>query len=95
MVKGSWSQVFECGIYYTPMFGILGSQIEIKHIFIIVGVLTSIRRCTLEVENIDKLVIVLNNWTFDVCMEFDKKGGSFDDFLNEKATLIEDNVAWC
>ncbi len=57
------------------MLGILGSQIKIKHIFIIVGVLTLVRRCKLEVENIDKLVIVLNNWPFDVCMEFDKKGG--------------------
>ncbi len=24
-----------------------------------------------------------------------KKGGSFDDFLNEEATLIVDNVARC
>jgi hypothetical protein len=49
----------------------------------------------LEVENIDKLIIVLNNWPFDVCMEFDKKGQSFDDFSNEEATLIEDNLAQC
>jgi hypothetical protein len=47
----------------------------------------------LEVENIDKLVIILNNWPFDVCMEFDEKGGFFYDFLNEEATLIENYVA--
>ncbi len=57
------------------MFGILGSKIEVEYIVIIVGVLTLVCRCKLEVENIDKLVIILNNWPFDVCMEFDEKGG--------------------
>ncbi len=57
------------------VFGILGSQIELEHIFIIVGVLTLLQRCKSEVENINKFIIILNNWPFDVCMEFDKKGG--------------------
>lgn len=57
------------------VLGTLGSQIEIEHIFIIIGILTSIQRCKLEIGNIDKFIIVLNNWPFDVCMEFDKKKG--------------------
>jgi hypothetical protein len=36
--------------------------------------------------------MILKNWPFNASMEFDKKKGSFNDFLNEEATLIENNV---
>jgi hypothetical protein len=36
--------------------------------------------------------MILKNWPFNASMEFDKKKGFFNDFLNEEATLIENNV---
>jgi hypothetical protein len=45
------------------VFRILGSHIEIERIFSIAGVLTSLHHCRLGVENLDKLVIIMKNWS--------------------------------
>jgi hypothetical protein len=45
--------------------GIVGSQIEIKRIFNMVGVITSLKRCQLGIENLDKLVPIMKNWPND------------------------------
>lgn len=75
------------------VLGISKSQIETKSILNVNGVLTSLQRCKLGVKNIDKLIMVLmKDWPDDVQMESNEKGGSFDDLLNEKATMIKDNV---
>lgn len=35
---------------------------------------------------------LMKDWPNDVQMESNENGGSFDDLLNEKATMIKDNV---
>lgn len=44
----------------------LGSQIKIEWIFNIVKVLTSLWRCKLAVENLNKLVLILKNYPNDI-----------------------------
>jgi hypothetical protein len=41
--------------------GIPSSQIETEWIFNIVGILTSLRWCWLDMQNLDKLIMILNN----------------------------------
>jgi hypothetical protein len=40
------------------IIGILGSQIEIEHIFSLVGILTNLRRYCLQCDNLKKLIFV-------------------------------------
>jgi nitrate reductase NapAB chaperone NapD len=65
-------------------------QIETE-IFNIVGVLTSLRHCQLGVENLDKLVIIMKNWSSDARVDCMHKGKSLDNFLANKANIINDN----
>jgi hypothetical protein len=41
------------------IFGILGSQIEIKRVFNLVKVLIALRCCHLQMENLDHIIIVV------------------------------------
>ncbi len=41
---------------------ILASFIEIEIIFSIVGILTTLRNCWLQIDNLDKLIFVHENW---------------------------------
>jgi hypothetical protein len=41
--------------------GVVGFQIETKRIFSLVGILTNIRKCCLETENLEKLIFVNKN----------------------------------
>jgi len=45
--------------------GIVGSQIEIETIFYLVGILTNLRRCCLQIENLEKLIFINKNWLND------------------------------
>jgi hypothetical protein len=44
---------------------ILGSHIETKHVFSLVGVLKALRRYELQVDNLDQMVFVVKNWRDD------------------------------
>jgi hypothetical protein len=44
------------------IFGILASQIKTKHIFSISTILTTLQRCCLQMENVDKLIFFHKNW---------------------------------
>ncbi len=68
---------------------ILGSQIEIEIIFTIVGVLSSC--CKLGVENLDKLVIITKNWSYDARAYYMCEGKSLNDFLANEVNIIDDN----
>jgi hypothetical protein len=50
------------GFLALQIFGILGPQIKIKQIFLVVGMFTSWRQCHLGVENLDKFIMIYNNW---------------------------------
>jgi hypothetical protein len=43
------------------------------------------------VENLDKLVIIMKNWSFNTRANCTCKGKSFDDFLTDEANIIDDN----
>jgi hypothetical protein len=42
-------------------------------------------------ENLDKLVIITKNWSFDARADCMCKRKSLDDFLVDKANIIDDN----
>jgi len=41
------------------------SLIEIARIFSLVGTLTNLKRCTLQIDNLDKLIFLNKNWPND------------------------------
>jgi hypothetical protein len=49
----------------TQVFEILKYQIETKIIFSVVGMLTSLRRYKLKIDNLEKLVMIMKNWLVD------------------------------
>ncbi len=62
----AWWQMYECqfpnvGFLAKQNFGILSSQIEIEQVFSLVGVLTALRHCYLQVENMDQIIIMVKN----------------------------------
>ncbi len=46
--------------------GVIGSQIETKRIFSLLGILTNLRRCHLQTENLEKLIFVNKYWPNDL-----------------------------
>jgi hypothetical protein len=70
-------------------FGI--PRFQTKRIFGIAKVLTSLCRCKLEVENLDKLVIIMKIWSSNSKVECMCEGYSLDDFLTDEANIIGDN----
>ncbi len=54
------------GFFVKQILGIVSSQIEIEHIFSLAGILTSLKRCKLQTENLDKLIFVSQNWPNDL-----------------------------
>jgi hypothetical protein len=45
--------------------GVVGSQIELDKIFSLARILTDLRRCRLQTENLKKLMFVNKNWPND------------------------------
>jgi len=45
--------------------GVVGFQIEMNFFFSLVGILTNLRRCRLQIENLKKLIFVDKNWPND------------------------------
>jgi hypothetical protein len=69
----AWWKKHECqypnvGFLARQILGILGSQIETKCIFSIVGVLPNLRCYRLGFDNLDALVMICKNWLNDACM---------------------------
>jgi hypothetical protein len=75
------------------VLGIMGSQIEIKQIFSVVGVITNLRRSCLEIENLDRLIFVIKHWLEDTRVGCDgaSKPMSMTNFLTSKSNIIEEN----
>ncbi len=53
------------GFCARQILGIVGFQIEIERIFSLAGILTSLRRCHLQLEILDELNFVSKNWAND------------------------------
>jgi hypothetical protein len=55
------AQFLNVGFLAKQIFGILGSQIKIKWVFIFVGVLTTLRRYYLQMDNLDCIITIVKN----------------------------------
>ncbi len=53
------------GFCVNRIIGIVGSQIEIERIFSLAGIFTSLRRCHLQLEILNKLIFESKNWPND------------------------------
>ncbi len=72
------------------IMGILSSQIEIKWVFSLVGVLITLRCSHLQLENMDRIIIVVKNWFDDLCVNC-KPHLNFKQYLKTKKSLAKDN----
>ncbi len=50
------------------ILGIVGSQIEIKNIFSLTEILTNLKRCHLQLDNLEKWIFMNKNWLDDARM---------------------------
>jgi hypothetical protein len=89
--KSHQVQFLNVSFVAQQILGILGSQIKTKRIFNIAKVLTSLQCCRLGVNNLNKLVMVMKNWSSDARADYLQKGDYIDDFFNEESNIIEDN----
>jgi len=71
--------------------GIVGSQIEIERIFSMAKVITSLKRCWLRIENLDKLVLIMKNWLDDLKFGCTNGPKSFEEFLNSEDGVVAKN----
>jgi hypothetical protein len=53
------------GFCARKILGIVGPQIETKRIFSLARILTSLKKCHFQSENLDKLIFVNKNWPAD------------------------------
>ncbi len=54
------------GFLAQYIFRIVGSQIETKGIFSLARIFTHLKRCRLQIENLEKLIFVSKNWPNDL-----------------------------
>ncbi len=47
------------------ILGIVSSQIEIEKIFSLVGMFANLKKCRLQLDNLNKLIFVTKNWPND------------------------------
>ncbi len=47
--------------------------------------------CRLSVNNLNKLVMVMKNWSSDAKVDCPREGDSIDDFFKEEMSIIENN----
>jgi hypothetical protein len=69
--------------------GIVGSQIEIEKIFSLAGILMNLRRCRLQIENLEKLIFVNKNWLNDPRIRC-KSPSNLLEFLEKNMNLEEE-----
>jgi hypothetical protein len=48
------------------ILGIVGFQIETERIFSLVGILTNLKRCHVQLDNLNKIIFVSKNWPSDL-----------------------------
>nr|XP_024359895.1 uncharacterized protein LOC112274515 isoform X1 [Physcomitrium patens] len=82
------------GFLARQILGIVGSQVETERIFSIVGVITEIHRRHLGTDNLDKLVLIRENWKDDsrAGSEYPAAGHKMVDSVLENYLLGEENI---
>jgi hypothetical protein len=80
------------GLLAWQTLGIVGSQIKIERIFSLASILTNLRRCSLQLENLEEKKFVNKNWPNDVkvvcksfndLVEFIEKNEQLEEKLQE------------
>jgi hypothetical protein len=64
-LKTHEGQFLNIGFFVKQVFGILRFQIEIERGLNLVGVLIALRHCCLQVQNLDRIITIINNWHDD------------------------------
>jgi hypothetical protein len=77
-------------ILAKQMLGIPGFQVETKRMFSLASVLKTLRCCHLQVENLDKIIIVVKNWSNDPCLNH-MTDSNFKDYVKSEVALVEEN----
>ncbi len=68
MEREIWEYVYEQGFYEFLVYKILGiveSQVEMKRIFFLARLFTNLRKCHLQLDNLENLIFVNKNWLND------------------------------
>jgi hypothetical protein len=77
------------GFLARKVLGIVGSHIETKKIFSLIGILTNLRRFCLRTKNLEKLIFVNKNWPNDSRIGY-KSSSNFLEFLERDMDLEEE-----
>jgi hypothetical protein len=86
--EGQFSNV---GFLTKQVFGIPRFQINIKKMFSLAGVLITPRRChLLQVQNLNQIIVIINNWPDDPCLNY-TLNVDLKDYLKTEIGLIKDN----
>ncbi len=64
-LKTHEGQFLNVGFFVQQVFGILRFQIEIERVLNLLGVLTTLRCSHLQVQNLDWIITIINNWRDD------------------------------
>jgi hypothetical protein len=83
-------QFLNVGFFAKQVFGILGFQIEIEKMFNLIGVLRTLEPSYLQVQNLDKIITIINNWPNDPhqnCTPY----ANLKDYLKVEVILVEKN----
>ncbi len=78
------------GFLTNLICGILGSQIETKCVFNLVGVLTTLKHYHLQVENMDRIIMVVKNWPNDPCHNC-KPNANLKEYLKDEDSLAKES----
>jgi hypothetical protein len=77
------------GFLAGQILGVVGSQIETKRIFSLVGIRTNLRRCRWQTKNLEKLTFVNKNWPNDLKIGC-KSPSNIVEFLERDVDLEEE-----
>jgi hypothetical protein len=83
-------QFFKVGFLATQVFKIFGFHIETKRVLNLVGVLTTLRCCYLQVQNLDRIIIIINNRPTNLHLDF-TPNADLKDYLKTEVGLVEDS----
>jgi len=78
-------------LWFNRFWGFIGPRLKLREFFNIAKVLTSLRCYRLGVDNLDKLVMIMKNWSVNARSNCPQEGQSIDEFLIEKTNIIHEN----
>jgi hypothetical protein len=79
-------------LFFWPnkSLGFLVFKLKQKRVFNLVGVLITLKCCHLQVENLDRIIILVKKWPDDSRMNW-KANAIFKDYIKFEVALVEEN----